>query len=106
MRCVRVTQLQPGSAMRRHIESGAEELIKFHANADHSSGRPSGRRSTKRGVTAGGDTRTGHGPVSVGPEESQRPRSARTAGTGRRPAAKRLQKADLVADVSDGAEPE
>lgn len=95
-----------GSAMRRHIESGAEELIKFHASADHSSGRAPGRRSTKRSVTAGGDTRTAHGPVSDGREESPRPRKARTAGTGRRASAPRLQKADLVADVSDGTEPE
>lgn len=36
-----------GSAMRRHILSGAEQLKKFHANAE----QPVGSRGTKRGET-------------------------------------------------------
>jgi DNA-binding GntR family transcriptional regulator len=43
-----------GSAMRRHIESGSEELIKFHANA----GQSDGGRGPKRGGTAPRGART------------------------------------------------
>src|SRR5205807_612151 len=84
-----------GSAMRRHIESGAEELIKFHANADQSSGQqPSGRRSTKRDAAALGGTVAGaYARVSDSRKDAPQTRAPRTAVTKRKATTVR-QKAD------------
>lgn len=83
-----------GSAMRRHIESGAEELIKFHANAGLSSGQSPGLRGTKRSRTAPGSSHS-----------ETPPAVTRTSAARRKANSPRLNKAGSAANVSDGAEP-
>jgi DNA-binding GntR family transcriptional regulator len=92
-----------GSAMRRHIESGAEELIKFHANADQSSGQSSGRRSTKQdGASQSGNVARTHARISNSRKDALQTRTPRTAATKRKATTAR-QKADPTADPSIGA---
>jgi DNA-binding GntR family transcriptional regulator len=71
-----------GSAMRRHIESGSEELIRFHANAAPSRGG----RGTRRGEGASAGIRMAahvNGPLSRN-DEAPQARTTRTTGTKRK----------------------
>ena len=98
-----------GSAMRRHIESGAEELAKFHANAGQSGGqssRPSRRRSAKRSGTVRGDTQAGsHARKLDSEEETPQAPSTPAPEAWRKAASTRLKKAGAAGDIPDGAEP-
>ena len=90
-----------GSAMRRHIESGAEELIKFHANTDQSPGRRGAKRSA---AGRAGSRAAAHvnGPAGK-KEEAPQARTTRTAGSGRKATATQTKKTVSAGDVFDGA---
>ena len=90
-----------GRAMRRHIESGAEELIKFRAHADEPGGGPATRPDRRRGQAGRGGSQPGPDSAAGGPGES---RPARAARTPRRRAG--APRDGLVTDAANGTGPE
>ncbi len=92
-----------GRAMRRHIESGAEELIKFRAHADEPGGGPATQPGRGRGRAGRGGSQPGPDSAAGGPGES---RPARAARTPRRRAGARAPQDGLVTDAANGAGPE
>lgn len=93
-----------GRAMRRHIESGAEELIKFRAGADESGGSSAAPRGTKRGRAGRGGSQAGPDPAANGPAEPRPGRATRAPR--RRASAPRAQQPSLATDAANGAGPE
>jgi len=101
-----------GRAMRRHIESGAEELIKFRAHADERGGgpaiQPGGEPATqpgrRRGQAGRGGSEPGPDSAAGGPGESRPARAARTPR--RRAGAPRAPQDGVVSDAANGTGPE
>lgn len=88
-----------GAAMRRHIESGAEELIRFHANAEPSGGA----RDTKRSETTAASARTitrVNGPGGQKRRAAQA-RTARSAASRRTTTTMQMKK-NTATDLNDG----
>ena len=93
-----------GRAMRRHIESGAEELIKFRAHADEPGGGPATQPGRRRGQAGRSSSQPGPDSAAGGPGESRPARAARTPR--RRAGAPRAPQDGLVTDAANGAGPE
>ena len=92
-----------GRAMRRHIESGAEELIKFRAHADEPAGGPATQPGRRRAQAGRGGSQPGPESAAGGPRESRPARAARTPR--RRAAAPRAPQDGAVTDAANGTGP-